>query len=1535
MKDQQIHTFHKGMVSDMGVTLPQEGTYINAENIRITSVKGYLQHTGISSSNPTGHNTNPMGIVVNVSGNEKILELYHHHEETTLLSTQGGQWMEVTTWIDREIFPVGFCTIRNTIVLFGVVINDSYTDDGEEFNWDNIYSVSEEVGEAIVTSVIYKIDLNQPLDQFADASYEASLIYANEGLNFHPKYPIEAVGRYESPGIQRVYWTDNKNPVRTINIQNPPENSLVNYTSPEELNLSPIVNFEKLEVTSVSSGGQLPAGVYQYFYRFKRSDGAITRFTHPTNFVHVVNGSAYWKYIEDPENQSEYNGSTPGEETNKRVKLSVDVSAMLNEEGYSTYESIEFAAIYRTTSQGSSDIKIIGETVIDDSIIEFTHVTMDGVSISIEELTAFTQRLDKVASIAEKDNRLFFANIQNVSPGLTFDAVAKRYKRNDNVYYPYKSTNEVTTYGSFNNPYNDQDEWWQNPNNLYKYQNDVVTLGGTGEYIDFRFTKKLLLGNTQGLLEDSGESPPFVRSNISDRDGYADLKSPIIAEKYKGYQRDEVYRFGIVLYDKQGNPGFVNWIADIRFPAHEDVTVDNNASLLKMYNFTLLQNNPSGSGLRLLYKTDETHLDLTDEAGFNESPTIPWTEETQSEYQGTGDAYWLSGAVPQTGSPTLYTVIQNQTVNGVEARSHVYSLGIEFSLKDLPGEIKDKVSGYSIVRIKRKEQDKSTLAVGALTNYFRYYDRKKNTYETSNWHLSMGDRLSYINSYPNDPDPTTGEFISHQYGSIISQQCLYSISSPEFDFTDNYLTEINSPLEYSTGIHDDLSYYVRPIGGLHSRHKPHLTGDDSLVHAIVTNSHYIQKINNIIKPTNDINLIEEYLIHPIIISAKHEAGESFTTPELTDWLEMVFNYQQNESTGTDMGSFGGIINIITDTYTSDNDVTLYKTGIGSSSLFVMSKWTSPLGNPGLNSNKFISQSFEVYGTSPAEAPTNGQYGNSYDKVLVAIKKKNTHISRYGGTDEVAIVSRNYISTGHYEKLPDNFGDVNKPPYTTVYGGDTYVTLYDISRVRKSSASLGDAAGPADNLSTGGSDPAKARSINMAFPVETSINTTLRRGYHFANKSDFSQTTPTPFDEYILPPVYSSENDIFSYSPIPTGYIQTDEHSARVMFSDIKIDNSTSDGWRIVSPFNYEDVDGNLGGINKILVFNNIMYYFQDTGFGMLNINPVSTVVDNNNNNVMLGTGNKVIQEFKTISNNIGAVHNQHVIATKSGIYWFDAYSNAIQYFNTQTGYIPLSESKGFNVKGSVWKTSNFNVEEYPLTRGTLQAPRVTIDNHIIRLGYDARNNEVLFSFKNINTEGFPAPGIAGLTNSTLESKTLVYNELLGAFTSFYTFATYLFIQSNASLFSIHEHGLYKHNTSNPNSCSWYTEPQEVSIEFIANKHSIYTKVFDNLEWYSYGNNSGAEILTATQTPTGNFSIHGFNEITFSNSLGNKEVHLNEQINVMETYFPYGKIKESMVKVPIPRTSNGARFRDTYLKIKLKGFKGVLHYVKTLFRISRR
>jgi hypothetical protein len=38
----------------------------------------------------------------------------------------------------------------------------------------------------------------------------------------------------------------------------------------------------------------------------------------------------------------------------------------------------------------------------------------------------------------------------------------------------------------------------------------------------------------------------------------------------RSLRRDEVYRYGIILYDKSGKRSDVNWIADIRTPSNRE-----------------------------------------------------------------------------------------------------------------------------------------------------------------------------------------------------------------------------------------------------------------------------------------------------------------------------------------------------------------------------------------------------------------------------------------------------------------------------------------------------------------------------------------------------------------------------------------------------------------------------------------------------------------------------------------------------------------------------------------------------------------------------------------------------------------------------------------------------------------------------------------------------------------------------------------------------------------------------------------------------
>ena len=75
----------------------------------------------------------------------------------------------------------------------------------------------------------------------------------------------------------------------------------------------------------------------------------------------------------------------------------------------------------------------------------------------------------------------------------------------------------------------------------------------------------------QNTNDDGYCIPPFYGPLAKNGDdGYFNnYKNPIFANKYVGYMRDEIYRFGIQLFDKDGNQTFTYPIGDIRFPPIE------------------------------------------------------------------------------------------------------------------------------------------------------------------------------------------------------------------------------------------------------------------------------------------------------------------------------------------------------------------------------------------------------------------------------------------------------------------------------------------------------------------------------------------------------------------------------------------------------------------------------------------------------------------------------------------------------------------------------------------------------------------------------------------------------------------------------------------------------------------------------------------------------------------------------------------------------------------------------------------------------
>ena len=181
--EKQLNTY-QGMNKDTAYDTIASSFYIDALDIRITTTAG-----------------ESMGAFTNIKGNEFSFTI----PSTGTVGAPFSPWTAVGT---PEI--IGYGTIRSKIILF-------VTDNSNSNGW------------------IYSVDYNPYTKEILPNN--PVLIYYNANLNFRKAWPIEALGRYESNCIQRIYWTDYNNFFRGFNIAEPPKKKI----SPENTNPSAII----------------------------------------------------------------------------------------------------------------------------------------------------------------------------------------------------------------------------------------------------------------------------------------------------------------------------------------------------------------------------------------------------------------------------------------------------------------------------------------------------------------------------------------------------------------------------------------------------------------------------------------------------------------------------------------------------------------------------------------------------------------------------------------------------------------------------------------------------------------------------------------------------------------------------------------------------------------------------------------------------------------------------------------------------------------------------------------------------------------------------------------------------------------------------------------------------------------------------------------------------------------------------------------------------------------------------------------------
>lgn len=408
------------------------------------------------------------------------------------------------------------------------------------------------------------------------------LVY-NQKLDLSLEYRVgEIIGRYETTNIQRIYWTDNYNPVRVFNIALGSDAFALN---PEDLNLQPGVLLTVPTISSIGVGSIPTPSCVQYCYRLKNADGAETTISPASPPLPLTNFDSTTTDYED------YEGTVSS--ASRSVTYTIDNI----DTDYSIIEHI--VVLYR--NKDVPEIYMFKQDAVPSSgTITVTHSgTEDYLALSLVEFNALTSGFSKCKSLSQKRNRLVAANISTEKIDLDYDARAYRFNTSQiaRLYDGQGTLEYVINGGAPNylqvietadavNPFNDENpvtnsDWAAA--DQYKYQADGFTLGGTGPNISYEFITEELIADTIAVATNF----PYQESNVSTLNisnlveetlsyssQYGDFKSPYRAAYLRGFARGETYRFGIVFYDKAGNPTYTKWIGDIRFPECQDTGFD-------------------------------------------------------------------------------------------------------------------------------------------------------------------------------------------------------------------------------------------------------------------------------------------------------------------------------------------------------------------------------------------------------------------------------------------------------------------------------------------------------------------------------------------------------------------------------------------------------------------------------------------------------------------------------------------------------------------------------------------------------------------------------------------------------------------------------------------------------------------------------------------------------------------------------------------------------------------------------------------------
>jgi len=436
---------------------------------------------------------------------------------------------------------------------------------------------------------IFKIPASSLTNSFdvLKEPYFSNYKLAQTAFNFQDD--LSVVAKIETESIGNVYFTDSVNPLRSINI----------YSSPSIYNGKQASYFNLIRNTVLTDfrsplyiSGVLKSGAYAYSYALYTKGRGQTTFssyyyTIPI-FTHNYTTTNF---------SNELIAGKSGEVTNKGIKFSVDITNQQLQD----FDSIIVVAVYYTDNVNVPEVRAIYDGAIAVTGNVMTFQDNGGTSlytITYEELTK--EFISLSPSLLEtKNGYLFLGKIKEE----LFDYDGDWNPRA--VRFIQNSSSNYTNINEYNNPFNNLDN---DDNVLYSYKckPNSTTLGGWGNNIEYEFPFDNLLFSrypNNAYLKNPNLVTGYNQNCYLDPYSDASSSTPSSYSKI-GFQRDEIYRFGIVFYKSNGQRSFVKWIDDVRFPNWQDRAIVND--------YDKVNNRVNCSVLNIIFTLKDTSILIAD-----------------------------------------------------------------------------------------------------------------------------------------------------------------------------------------------------------------------------------------------------------------------------------------------------------------------------------------------------------------------------------------------------------------------------------------------------------------------------------------------------------------------------------------------------------------------------------------------------------------------------------------------------------------------------------------------------------------------------------------------------------------------------------------------------------------------------------------------------------------------------------------------------------------------------------------------------------